>query len=200
MTYFNEIVTIGGIVAAIVGAGGFWQTMRWFAERRDKKKETSLVKGIESLHRVYSAIAGIQEIGAHRVILWAGHNSGGIPRPNSPFYASALHWAIDRKFQGRMGDYQNLQVDLDYITMLLALQREGHVRVYPAKMTTCMLKDCYAAEGVSDSVLLFLGVVENKFLYLSAAKYEGEFSDLDIVRIRMKSQVIANEIRGVKGL
>jgi hypothetical protein len=50
-----------------------------------------MVKGMEILHEVYQIMQEIIDLGPERVVLFAGHNQGGIPRPTCGFWVSALH-------------------------------------------------------------------------------------------------------------
>lgn len=188
----NIFVTIITLIIAFVSAQGFWDLINYLVKKRKGKRD--ILTGIEDLNAIYAKMSEINELGGERVILFAGHNSGGVPRAHSPFYVSALHGSTNNN-RIKLADYQNLQVDSHYIRMLLDCEREGIVDLQVDGMPDCQLKDYYLAEGVLHSLIVFLGIVENKFLYMSISRYSDKpFTETEITRIRLKTQQITNVI------
>ena len=189
----NILVNAITLAIAFASAQGFWDLINYLVKRRKSKRH--LLTGIEDLHEIYNKMNEIREIGAERVILFAGHNSGGVPRAHSPFYVSALHGSGADTHKIKLTDYQNLQVDGEYIKMLLECEREGFVELHLDTMKDSQLKDYYLAEGVLHGFIVYLGIVENKFLYMSISRYEDKpFTETEITKIRLKTQQIANLI------
>jgi hypothetical protein len=193
----EEIIKFGG--AAIVGAIGlatyFFKSGAW-KEIKLRKRSMDFVHGMESLQRIYSCMARIQHNFASRVLIFSGHNSGGLPRVGSGFWVSALHWVEHpRNALTNFGDYENISVDLQYITMLLDANKEGTVFLKVAEMPSSLLKNYYMAEGVSESIIVFLGIREKSMFYMSIARYSDEesFSTMDLARIKLACQPILNE-------
>lgn len=183
-------VEITAIIVAIIGAVGgvIGAAVPYLLRRQAARIHAGVVAGMEATRNVYRILREVvDECGCERVILFAGHNSGGIPRPHSPFYVTALHWAlIHESYSAAVKDYQNLPVDAWYIGMLLEAERNGVVELDPETMPPCQLRDYYRMEGVTHALVLFVAITENKFLYVSAAKYGERISEADKTRISLK--------------
>lgn len=180
-----------GIIIAIIGLIGVAGTpvlMHILQRRRNEKMRTGVMRGLEATRAIYGLLHEIvHSTSAERVVLFAGHNSGGVPRPHSPFYVTALHWVCKNQHQASLiRDYQGLIVDANYIGMLLDVERHGKVTLIPEHMPECQLKQIYASEGISQSIIFYIAITENKFLYLSVAKYSGQFDVNEVTRINLK--------------
>lgn len=200
-----EITTlIVSIFIALISAGTFWEFLKWLIEYRRSK--IGVIKGIELLHDVYAIMQGILDTGAERVILFAGHNQGGIPRPTCGFWVSALHGMVSHDVNGSLtigkkipfDEYKNLKVDLAYISMLLDIQNNKFKLLKTAEMPDCNLKDYYTADQIKESLIVFLGIQEKKFIYFTAAKYTDSFNKDEITRILLKCEILGNIIEKCK--
>jgi hypothetical protein len=133
---------------------------------------------------------------ADRVILFAGHNSGGIPRPSSPFWVSAIFWCA-KHFENSdtLSQYQNIPTDAHFITTLLDCERQSTVELDIAYLPECQKRRYLEAEGVKHLLLFFICIKENKFLYLSVAKYTDEpFTEVEITKIGLRVGIIKESI------
>ncbi len=157
------------------------------------RKKRTIVHDLKKLHAVYSAMERFQGLGATRVVVFAGHNCGGTPSLARNFFVSALHWSLAPGVVDRIGDYANISVDAEYIRMLVRLSHDGTFHFDPADAPDCMLKSYYHAEGVSDSYLFFLGIVDRSFLFLSACRHQGRFSPDEVVGMKLAANSIANQ-------
>jgi hypothetical protein len=188
------------IYAAIISLFGsvliFWLGV-WNEKRKAAKRDTDVIDGMRRSHLTYTMVEEIiWGSSADRAILFAGHNSGGIPRPSSSFWASAIYWhARKPEHEKQLSEYQKLEVDAHYIQTLLDTERSGMVQLETAKLPQSQLRRYYQAEGVQHSAVFFLKIVENKFLYLSVAKYTDEpFTEVEITRIGIKIGMIQASI------
>lgn len=182
---------IGGGFASLFSVIRF--VIPWWESRRRRR---SVVQGLQTLHAIYTQLERAESLGATRAIIFGGHNSGGLPRPGSPYYASALHWHVpDSKFS-RIADYQELPVDAAYIRMLLDIERLGYIRFdVSAAAPDSLLKRLYTAERVVDSLVFFLCVTDSTFFYLTFASYSRRFTSDEITKLGLKAQIIANSIK-----
>jgi len=195
----SEVIKwVGGAVVGLIGLlTVFFKCGAW-KEIQLRKRSLSFVKGMESLQTIYGAMARIQNDFASRVIIFSGHNSGGLPRVGSGFWVSALHWVEHpRNHATNFSDYENVSVDLQYINMLLAAQKEATVFLKVSEMPPSLLKSFYEAEGVAESLIVFLGIREKSMFYMSVARYSDEaaFSVMDLARIKLSCQPILNEFQ-----
>lgn len=203
MSYDFE--TLGSIAAGVSVAAGttakwLWPIARdWLADRRerkqDEKTEREVVGGLRSLHAIYFAMERIESHGADRIVIFGGHNSGGVPRAGSPFYCSALHWHIAADYIDCIADYTEITVDSRYIAMLIHCERHGSYRFDPVAEEDGMLKRFYSAEGITDSVVFYLACHQNTFLYLSCCTHRGKFSDEQITSMKLHAGTIARAIK-----
>jgi hypothetical protein len=188
-----------GVIIAIVSAIGassasLFGFFRWLLPWWLSKKRGNVADGLRRISNVYHTMHSLLEIGSDRIILWAAHNSGGVPRVGSPLYASSLHWVVRKGYKDRLQNYQQVPVDPFYVSMLLKMHRDSFYHFQPEGEPECMLKDYYMLEGVTDSYLFFLGIRENQFLYVSIAKYGGKFTAKDFTTMRIKVQSIINNL------
>jgi hypothetical protein len=185
--WYDVILAGGGFIALLKFAQ--WLLARLF----DRRRKTRVIEGIEELSRFYSTMEQCLSASCGRVLLLAAHNSGGVPTATAPFYTSAIHWATATPDQRRMiSGYHNIKVDDAYIKMLLKIHTDG---VYHFKMDEnegSMLRAFYEAEGVTDSVLVFLTIQKNQFLYMSFASFGQKFTPLEITRFRLTANTIKN--------
>lgn len=194
-----EIVKWGGasIVAVLGLLTWFFKSGAW-REVRLRKKRLDFVKGMESLQHIYQTMARIQNDFSSRVIIFSGHNSGGLPRAGSGFWVSALHWVEHRRnVLTNFSDYENISVDLQYINMLLDAQKNTTVFLNVSEMPQSLLRGYYEAEGVKQSLIVFLGIQENSMFYMSIARYaeDPDFTTIDLARIKLACQPILNEFK-----
>lgn len=191
------LISLAGVAfSGLCGVAGIlinnWYKSKWSPALERK----NVMTGLAVMHRIYQRMEEIADTGAERVILFAGHNSGGVPRAHSPFWTTALHWVIkDKPTQISPSDYHGIPVDAEYIKMLLDAEADGEILLSTGKMTKCQLKTYYLAEGVTHSVIYYIGIKEHKFLYLSAAKFADEpFSQRELAMMRLKVQAIRNSV------
>jgi hypothetical protein len=150
------------------------------------------IEGIESLAEVSELLVSTKKYGVERVILWCGHNGGGVPQPGKPFYTTAMQWHIlDDKSNYDLSNYRHITVDPTYINMLLQVLQTNTVMLSTSEMSPCQLKTYYKAEGVTHSMIIKVGIKPKQIFYLSMAKYKDEpFSEADLVGC----ELIANSV------
>jgi len=184
--------TIGATLLAVLSAAP--KIFRVLKEWREAAKKDLVVDGLQRTRRTYAAVEDIAKVsGAQRVILFAGHNGGGIPQPSSPFWVSStyLHATTD-ELERVISEYQNLKIDAMGIEVLLSCQRNEHVVLKMDDLPDgSMLKKHYRVEGVKHAVLFFVDIIENKFFFVSMARYDDEpFSEDQIVRASLKVNIM----------
>jgi len=182
---------IFGGIAALVTA--FLALCKAMPAIRGHRKKRTIVHDLQKLHAVYSAMERLQDLGATRIVVFAGHNCGGSPSLNRNFFVSALHWSLADGKADRISDYSNISVDAEYIRMLIRLSHDGVFHFDPATAPDCLLRSYYHAEGVSDSYLFFLGIVDRSFLFLSACRHDGAFSPDEVVGMKLAAGMIAQQ-------
>lgn len=198
----NSIAKIVGGAAALAAAcASFGKWIAPWAARRMMVNDVH--RGIRLLNTLHETMESAIEVGAaHRIIIFSAHNSGGLPRPGAPFYASAIHWAVDRQWARNAGftdeklrDYSHLELDHAYVSMLASMITTGEHHFKTAEEAPCMLKSIYESNGVTASLLVYLGVYDKKMVYASFARYGGELSCTDLTTIRLKAGLLRGCLR-----
>lgn len=189
------LIAVIAAVGTVLAAWGAQLIKSWFSARSRKKDAQSVLEGLERSQASYSILSSMRtETSASRVLLLAGHNGGGYPRPDAPFYTSVLFWSIDDSAQESlkvMPQYKQLPVDADYIKMLLDSEKNGPVIIDVERMPPCQLKRYYQTEGVKHSLVLFLAIKDRKFLYCSVSKHEEEpFTEVEITSVELKAETL----------
>ena len=188
------------VILAIGSVGtGFYGFVKWALPWAEKLRGTA--NGLDQLQILHDTMKSCYEFGAERIIIFYGHDSGGIPRPGSPFYATAVHWEKKDGYGKQHGrpeesirDYAQFPVDGAYIEMLNTMRQLG---VYRFRMDEehepCLLRSIYEKSGVTDSLLVYLGIFHKRVYYATFARYDDFFSMDELTSIMLK----ANIIRGI---
>ena len=171
--------------------------------KKDKPESRAYKKVIDGMERSRASYRSLETMRksttASRVILFAGHNSGGIPRPGTPFYTSAIWWSIDDdavESNNQVGYYDKLVVDAEYMSMLLEAEKNGVVEMNTEDMKPCLLKKYYHAEGVTHSLVLFVAITEKKFMYISVAKTDDvPFTEDEVTKLRLMTDSVREAIQ-----
>lgn len=190
-------VAIVAGVFAIIGPITVMTFKHWLARRarlHSKQMHEDVVLSMRRVRAVYEQlnrmIMPMEKGGtsARRVLLLAGHNAGGIPRPGSGFWVSGLYWDADTTARRNvLADYQNIPVDAGVISTLLAAEEKEYVCSSTSEMRDSQMKRFYEAEGVTHTIIWFIAIVENKFIFVSVGKYEDEpFTPDEITRMRLR--------------
>lgn len=215
------------IILGLAGCAGLWQYVngrlaqngertkandarQLLREREERRVMTEA--GMHSLHQVSETIStDFTKYGAERVILFSGHNCGGIPSPTKPYYVTAMQWhSSTEEDTFRIEDYRRIRIDPAYIKMLYTIctpdapepnepgwifeRHSACVVLNPVEMQRCQIKTYYEAEGVSESLVIFLAISDFNLYYISVARYEGSFSDAEKAGIILAANKIAQEV------
>jgi len=154
----------------------------WFAALRKRLKRESYAARITAIAKFMTAIEALREVPqVDRVIVYRGHNCGGMPTPGKPFFVRAFYgWSKDKN-KDPMDRYDfEISVDLHYMKVLeevLITDKGGLSKQKVSEMPEgSRLRMFYENEGVVESRLYFLAVVEEELLYCSVASYKEPFS------------------------
>lgn len=190
----TSIEMLYNLAIAVLGSAGFYKfaetALGFIKDNKKKSDRTKLEQGLRQISKIYSKMSDMEFMGANRIVLFAGHNNGGIPRLTCGFWVSSIFSHVAERFTHKAKEYSNIPVDSTYVTMLIETQSKDYVRYRVKEMPQCQLKKYYEAEGVQDSIIVFLGVHEHKFMYMSMANYEREFDDNEVTNLVLEAQNI----------
>ena len=131
-----------------------------------------------------------------RVVVFIGHNGGGLPKPGSPYVVrSQTGWTVQEGDATFYGTYAfDLEVDQPYCDMLTEAHRAGKVTLTTAEMKPCMLRSIYESEKIIQAMLytLKLDSKKNRFAYMTVASHLRPFTATEISMI----EILVGRLRG----
>ena len=124
-----------------------------------------------------------------RVVVFIGHNGGGLPKPGSPYIVrSQTGWTVQSGDATFYGTYAfDLEVDQAYCDMLSEVHRTGRTVLTTSEMKPCMLKSIYETEKIVQSLLysLKLDTKRNRFAYMTIASHLRPFTANELSMIEI---------------
>ena len=185
----NIVIAVSAGLIALIGAvlvGFRGVVMAYFDSWMDRIKRQRYAHGFDTIadfYQTFESIASLKSIERH--MLLEGKDSGGLPTPGKPYTVRALLGKT--KVEGKEDPPAlygfDILVDLHYCEMLKRIIQDGHILISTATMPECFLKNCYTSEGVTQSLICYVGIVENNLVFTSFSKYSGEFTRSDIIAI-----------------
>ena len=157
------------IIVVVLSSTGIWSTIRWFFDRRDRKRQHKIADRYRSIAETYSIMMALQvDTTADRVVLLKSENGGGIPRPGVQVKSSVIAEVENRSIEKVANKWFNVPIDSDYANILATVSSQGvHVVKKEALSEGSALRDIYEADGVTWSLVYRLGMCDEYMLYLS---------------------------------
>lgn len=125
-------------------------------------------------HVTHIAKELVQDSDVERFLVLMLTNGGGDPHPGARLYATALVNELDDTYQHKHRDYDQVEVDTDYIERVIRARASGAQRMHVSVMGDSLLKRFYDAEGVRYAELYYLFSTERETYFCSAATYSNE--------------------------
>lgn len=181
--------------AALSATFAFFKwALPFFRDWQKSRADREVSKKYGWYQDLYSVLQEILGLGTDRVIVFKGHNGGGLPRPGTPFYVTAVHWLMGASGVSRPQLFRNLPPDLEYVKMLVDVKNEGSALYATEDMAPCQLRRIYEAEGVNSSLVVFLGLKDREMYYMSVALQDGKISDTVRTEIELRANLVRNLI------
>ena len=179
----------------------------WLRRRKKNAKEKQVIDSLEKLLEARAACFAVmndvvfQSKICDRVIIFSGHNHGGLPSAFKPYFVSSVFGVARLAEQQReISTYKNLEVDIEYIRVLERVVRDKVIHFKVEDMAPSLLKDIYTAAKISESCLLFLGANDNELIYASFARVMDDkatpdyFSANDLYKIRVAGNTLKQNL------
>lgn len=166
---------------------------RW-VKRLDERSEYSL-----RLHILAEFLFCFEAIGqlefVERFMLIEGKDSGGMPEPGKPYTIRCVRGQA--RVKGKQSPYDlyssPISVDGHYCEMLHQMVGNENLVLKADEMPkTALLTHWYKAEGVHTAYLAYLGVADATLLFVSYAKYTGDFTEEELTALGLG----VNRLRG----
>ena len=170
--------------------------IKGFKKIKSKKETSKFLTSLRKMYEIYETVDSIgYETGADRVILFSGHNCGGVPEIYKPYNVSGLYSVgVPREI---FESYKELDVDPFYVETLLKASEGKPCHIEVDKMPDCQLKTYYSLEGVVESYIFYIDVVQNNLIYMRvASKQKGRITKNDQTFSALKVNKIKNLLNG----
>lgn len=165
--------------------------------RRRLRPHQEYARQIAMVGRFMTAVEASRAVAAiDRVMVMRGHNCGGPPQPGKPYYVRALYGWARPPHPDPLARYDfELGIDLPYATVLTDMLRDGISVQTTAKMPPSRLRSFYSHEGVVQSRIYLLALLDNELVYVSFANYSREFtepecSEIDLCAEQLRAALI----------
>jgi hypothetical protein len=203
-SYLDGVVgAIGTLLGAALAA---WAAVK-VATINNKKptvptEESAYHEGLLEFSRSAEALKDYFGVGVERAIFWEGRNGGGIPNFGSPYFATAIQFAVILGHDPSMiRSYRELPVDGPYCTMLTeGMKVMGRpVVLDTSTMEPGLLRDLYQAEGVFEGMIIVHGLYQNKLYYTSLSNYSRKFTPQEVTRAEILAHAFWREFLIARG-
>lgn len=187
-----SIITGVFLIFSTIKSNLFSSILKGIKNIRLGQKKDKFLESLRKMYEIYSVIDAIgYETGADRVILFSGHNCGGVPEVFKPYTVSGLYSVgVPKEI---FDNYKNLGVDSFYVDALLKASGQCCFFIDADKMPDCQLKTYYDLEGVKEAYIFYIDIIENNLIYMSvASKHLGGITKNDKTFISLQVNKIKN--------
>lgn len=123
---------------------------------------------IKKVVRIYDSLHLILDSSdVHRILISKAHNSGGLIKPHTPLYVTALYEDYTHPLESVKARWFKVEVDEEYIRILVQLCKEKKVQFIVKDMKPSLLKDAYLSSGVQYAELHLLGQDKKNIYFCS---------------------------------
>jgi hypothetical protein len=155
---------------------------------------------IQRVVNIYDAmheVLGYTDV--QRFIIFKAHNGGGLIKPNTPLYVSALFEDFTAPFDSVRDKYQKIEVDEEYIRMLAYVCRQKVFVAKPEELKDdSLLKQVYHLDGVKYSEIYYLGQDKRNLYFcscVSSTEEAWQHNDAQKATINLAINSIRNNIK-----
>ena len=180
-----QILEIALALGLVTGFGAIVRTIYIYATR------SSIDKVLIRKYNVYDIMQQVlSEIDGDRMLLIKIHNGGDAPKVTSVLKSTIIQEVFRSPLGSVKMDWQDREVDMAYIQMLIDLNKADHKRivVYRSLMKDGMLKTTYEAQDVYMSCLHYIKA-EKKAMYFLAVNYASANEPTPYKKARLEDLV-----------
>jgi len=167
------LAAVVALVTALTPLLHRWLKSWLDSDTRSLRRHVCGFEQIAMLYRLFQSLSNLPYVG--RVLILVGHNCGGPPRPDEPYWVRGLHgMAPDDKPDPTERYGFDMPVDAAYVRTLLQMIQKGSYEFHTESNVdkNSKLARLYREEGIKHSILYFLQISENRLLYFSVARYD----------------------------
>jgi hypothetical protein len=148
--------------------------LAWVILRYIPRKQKSFAERQEAWHEIEARVKEvIKDSTVQRCLVLKLTNGGGEPLPGRQYYATAMVGEVDHQHGRRHVNYNAVQVDSDYLSMVFDTRKKGRVFLLTDTMPAgSMLKSFYQEEGVKFAETHDLASTPEATYFMSFASYD----------------------------
>lgn len=180
---------------SVLSGAALWAAHRVFIAPRRQRTIAEVMRLTVEMDAI--AIRVIRESDVHRCLVLFTTNGGGIPRPGSTLYATAIVNQVDEKHQSKWRKFEKLEIDMPYLKMLQKVAQQGHQVLYTESMEEGMLREIYEKTGVKYAEVHSLYQAPDAFYYASFASMKEAHLETARHDIRMAVNDFKRALREV---
>lgn len=159
---------------------------------RPSKEIAKVVKIYDAMHKI------LESNKVERVLVLKAHNGGGLIRPNTPLYVSAIYEDYIHPFTSVRDTYQKVSIDEHYIRTLMDLCSKKSIKIKTKNLPQSLQKDIYEGEGILYSEMFYLGQDKKNVYFCTCASSREDGWENDKAQsllINMSINSIKNNIK-----
>lgn len=177
-------LTIGALIAATM----------IFNFIRQRHYRSSII----DIAKVYDIMGDVvTKTNADRFLILYTTNGGGRPHIGAHLYGSVLYEYRGEGIQSMKAEFQRIPIDLDYVDMLVKIERNGAIVLKAEDLNHSLLSSIYVRDGVTCSYLFKIRDTANKYYY-GSVQTTSRPGDLDIATIEMAAARIRHLFRNAR--
>jgi len=140
-----------------------------------RKRNTNFSGHLEDLENIFKVLSGIErETQIERTLIFMTKNTGTKPTPGVPIYVTCIYEGPNTQERAQ---YQNIQVDAEYVSMMLQAKRDNRIDYVVELMEPSLLQRIYTSQGVTFSSIFFIHEDSKAFYYGSFASHTMKYPD-----------------------
>lgn len=183
----RDLIGGGGIIGILIGA---WALYTKVAEHVRRRREHSFSQVLPKIHQVYTILNSIKrEVRAHRVMILASENGGGLPRIGCQLYTSVIYETFDAPLRPLRNKWQRQRLDEQYIKLLSDIVTNGESTFIADMAQGGILKDLHEAQNIAASRYYKLIERDKEVLYMSCAFLEDNEYDTPRARETLRAGI-----------
>lgn len=171
-------------VATLLGGGALTWLARWgYDIWRARHGFANLLSSIDIVNESLKHI--VDNTGATRALIVAGHNGGGIPRLGNHVKTSILYELTGPGEHAMKQGWQDILMDRVQTQYLIDVFTKFEATVITSQLPECNLRDAYLTHNVGFAKLYFINQDKERWYYMVVHYPEGKelaASDRDLLR------------------
>jgi hypothetical protein len=167
--FFSTLTELFSYIATIFSSLGVAKLIQSWKKRIPRRHLLKINEGLEDIKTIFKNLKKVTlETEIDGIIILKGHNSGGIPKPGSPYYITSIY--ADHKDPEKcielQDKYVNFKIDNHYTGLLINLINNKLVKLELEELEECIFKKIMISDEFNYSELHFLTNNKSEIYYV----------------------------------